>query len=115
MPKRIILTLSVLLAVSANLTAQQPVPLSLKKAVEAAIDPNGNTRVQLAHELVEQSKARANQVRADLLPDISASFGAQSQTRTTLRPWDSARKTFRRDLRFRLLSDPSTRSTRVLR
>ena len=35
-----------------------PLPLSLKRAVEIAVSPEGNTRVQLAEESVKQAESR---------------------------------------------------------
>jgi outer membrane protein TolC len=54
--------------------------LSLKRAVELASSPEGNTNVQIADEAVRQAEARSAQARAALLPDVSASFGARDQT-----------------------------------
>ena len=77
-----IFSLLLLLALTVPAVAQQPIQLSLKQAVEAALEPNGNTRVQLADEMVRQAEAQSAQVRAQLLPDVSASVGKQSQTRS---------------------------------
>lgn len=74
--------LVIILTMSIDSKAQQPVMLSLKRAVDAAVDQNGNTRVQLANEMVRQFEAKAAQARATLLPDISASVGQQQQTRS---------------------------------
>src|SRR5262245_17978521 len=82
MRNRIILSLLLLLGLPAALGAQQPLALSLKQAVNAALEPDGNVRLQLAREAVRQAEAHAAQVRADLLPDISAAVGQQSQTRS---------------------------------
>jgi outer membrane protein len=57
-----------------------PLPLSLKRAVEIAISPEGNTRIQLAEESVKQARSRSEQARAALLPDISAAVGEQNRT-----------------------------------
>jgi outer membrane protein TolC len=75
------LFLAVVLGLPAGLSAQQSLPLNLRDAVSAALEPDGNVRVQLAAEAVRQAEAHANQVRANLLPDVSASIGTQSQTR----------------------------------
>jgi outer membrane protein len=82
MGKRMLLSLVLLTSLPAMLKAQQPISLSLKTAVAAALEPNGNTRVQLAREMVQQSEARSAQVRAQLLPDVSATIGQQRQTRS---------------------------------
>jgi len=54
--------------------------LSLKHAVEIALAPDGNARVRLAEESTRQAEARSAQARAALLPDVEASFSAQSKT-----------------------------------
>src|SRR5262245_4001288 len=82
MQNRIIFSLMLLIGLPAALGAQQPLQLSLKQAVTAALEPDGNVRLQLSREAVRQAEAHAAQVRADLLPDISASIGQQSQTRS---------------------------------
>jgi outer membrane protein len=58
-----------------------PVQLSLKQAVEAALEPEGSTRVQLAGEGVRQAEARSSQSRAALLPNLDSALAYQSQTR----------------------------------
>jgi outer membrane protein TolC len=60
--------------------AQAPVPLSLKRAVEMALAPEGNTRLQLAEEAVRLAQAQAAQARAALLPELEGTLGAQSRT-----------------------------------
>jgi outer membrane protein TolC len=73
---------SLILATSINVAAQHPIQLSLKQAVDIALDRDGNTRIQMADEMVRQAQAKATEARASLLPDISASVGQQSQTRS---------------------------------
>jgi len=64
------------------LAEQKPVlQLSLKQAVEVALAPEGNTRIQLAQELIRQAETRRAQARAALLPAIESSVSEQSQTR----------------------------------
>ena len=58
-----------------------PVELSLKRAVQLATAPDGNTRVQLTSEALKQAESRRLQSRASLLPDLSAAFTEQNQTR----------------------------------
>jgi outer membrane protein len=55
--------------------------LSLKEAVNIALSPAGNARLQLAGEFIEQARARTAQARAALLPNIDAAVSQQSQTR----------------------------------
>lgn len=62
------------------LAAQGPLPLSLKRAVEIAGSPEGNTSVQLSGEALQQAQARSRLARASLLPDLSGSVGARNQT-----------------------------------
>ena len=66
---------------AAALTAA-PVELSLKRAVQLAVSPEGNTRVQLSAEAVKQAESRTGQARAALLPDLSAAFSDQNMTRS---------------------------------
>lgn len=64
------------------LAEQKPaLQLSLKQAVEVALAPEGNTRMQLAQELIRQAETRRAQARAALLPAIESSVSEQSQTR----------------------------------
>lgn len=55
--------------------------LTLKRAVEIAVQPEGSARLQVAREMIRQSQARSAQARAALLPDVSASVSEQNQTR----------------------------------
>ena len=55
--------------------------LSLGQAVEIALQPKGNARIQIAEQLIRQAQARSSQTRAALLPDLSGSVARQSQTR----------------------------------
>src|SRR5512136_2265303 len=72
------------LASSGIAAGQQPKPdrlvLSLKKAVELALSPEGNTQLQLSEEALKQAKARSGQARAALLPDVSSSLIYRNQT-----------------------------------
>ena len=56
-------------------------PLSLKQAIDLALAPQGNVRVQLAEELIRQAQARSAQARAALLPNLDSSVSLQNQTR----------------------------------
>ncbi|HOL73382.1 MAG TPA: TolC family protein [Bryobacteraceae bacterium] len=64
-----------------ELTERQPLRLSLKQAVEIALAPEGNARIQLAEEAMRQSRARSAQARAALLPNVDGQASYQSQTR----------------------------------
>jgi outer membrane protein len=76
----IILSVALLITIPVSAGAQQPITISLRQAVDAALEPDGNTRIQLAEQMVRQAEARAAVARASLLPDMSASIGQQSRT-----------------------------------
>ena len=63
---------------------QQPAPgrlvLSLKRAVELSLAPEGNAQIQLSGESLQQAHARSDQARAALLPDVSSSLTYRNQT-----------------------------------
>lgn len=54
-------------------------PLSLKRAVEIALSPEGNTRVQLAQETIRQAESRETQARSSLLPNFDAALTEQNE------------------------------------
>lgn len=60
--------------------AQDTLPLSLKRAVEIALAPEGSPRVALAEESIRQLQTGIAQARAAFLPDIEASVTDQSET-----------------------------------
>jgi outer membrane protein len=60
--------------------AVEPVQLSLKRAVDVAISPEGSARIQLAGEALKQAQARSLEERAALLPNVDAAFSDQSRT-----------------------------------
>ncbi len=77
---------TILLLMAAIIAAAQAPPaetlsLSMKQAVDLALSPDGNARVQLAQELIRQSTTRAAQARATLLPNADAAFTTQNFTR----------------------------------
>jgi len=51
---------------------REPLRLTLKRAVEIATSPEGNTYIQLSDENVKQVKSRSAEARSALLPDIEA-------------------------------------------
>ncbi len=55
--------------------------LSLKRAVEIALSPEGNARVQLAAEAINQAQSRALEARSALLPNFDASVSEQNAVR----------------------------------
>ncbi|MBI4456089.1 MAG: TolC family protein [Acidobacteria bacterium] len=60
---------------------QTALQLSLKQAVDLALAPEGNAQVQLANELVRQTRDRLAQSRAPLLPNFESSVLQQNLTR----------------------------------
>ncbi|MBI4909815.1 MAG: TolC family protein [Acidobacteria bacterium] len=62
--------------------AQEPVmPLSLRKSLEIALAPEGNTRIELAKEVIQQAETRRVQARAALLPNLDGSLSYSDITR----------------------------------
>jgi outer membrane protein len=59
-----------------------PLRLTLKRAVELALSPEGNTYIQLSDENVKQAKDRSAEARSAFLPDIEAQAGQESQMRS---------------------------------
>jgi len=55
--------------------------LSLRKAVEIALSPEGSTAAQIADETVKQAEARRKEARAALLPNVDGYFTGESFTR----------------------------------
>jgi outer membrane protein len=49
-----------------------PLRLSMKRAVEIATSPEGNTYIQLSDENVKQAKSRSTEARSAFLPDVEA-------------------------------------------
>jgi len=60
-------------------TRPQVLQLSLKKSVEIALSPEGNTRLQLALESLKQTEDRKNEARAALLPDLESQVTVRNQ------------------------------------
>jgi outer membrane protein len=69
---------------SASAWAQNTLPLSMKRAIEIALAPDGSTRVALAQESIQQAQQRVEQARSAFLPTIDASVTDRNQT-TNLR------------------------------
>ena len=59
-----------------------PLVLTLKRAVELAVSPEGNTYIQLSDENVRQAKSRSAEARSAFLPDIEAQAGEQTSMRS---------------------------------
>jgi outer membrane protein TolC len=73
--------LLVLLPCAAAAQAPRELSLSLRKALDIALAPDGNTRIRLASEAMQQAEQRRLQARATLLPNVDASVGGQNLTR----------------------------------
>ncbi len=66
---------------AAEQAADSPVlALSLNRAVQIALSPEGNAQMQISGETLKQAQARSSQARAALLPDISSSLAYRNQT-----------------------------------
>jgi len=67
--------------ISATLgVAQNTLPLSLKRAVEIALTPEGSPRVALAEESIRQAQTRVAEAKSAFLPDLEASVQDRNQT-----------------------------------
>ena len=72
-----------ILGLSVALAAQEArprMPLSFSQSIEIALAPDGNAKVQLAVEAIRQAQARKAEARSALLPNVDASWTAQSFT-----------------------------------
>lgn len=70
-----------LLTIYATSAQAQPVPLSLKQAVDIALAPDGNTRTRLAAQAVDLARTRTALARGALLPNLEGSVSGQNFTR----------------------------------
>ena len=71
----------ILLLLAIPLYAQDPLGLSMKKAVELALAPDGNARMQLAQELSKAAIARKDIAKGALLPNLDATISEMDFTR----------------------------------
>jgi outer membrane protein len=60
--------------------AQQTLPLSLKRAVEIALTPEGSPRIALAQETIKQAETHVTQARSAFLPTIDATVQERNAT-----------------------------------
>jgi outer membrane protein TolC len=75
------LLLTAIVAQGQNLTVTVPaLPLSMKRAVEIALAPDGSARVALAQESIEQAAQRVTEAKAAFLPNVDASIQDRRQT-----------------------------------
>jgi outer membrane protein TolC len=68
------------MAFASDAAVETTLPLSLKRAVEIALAPEGSPRVALAQESIQQAQARKLESRAAFLPDIESSVSEQRET-----------------------------------
>jgi outer membrane protein len=61
-------------------SAQSPLPLSMKRAVEIALAPDGSTRAALAQESIQQAQDRVAQAKAAFLPNLDTSVQDRRET-----------------------------------
>lgn len=59
--------------------AQEALPLTLKKAVEIALTPQGSPKVALAEETIHEFEARKSEAKGALLPDFESSVADQRE------------------------------------
>lgn len=72
--------LAALVLLAAAPLSAAPLQLSLKRAVQIAVSPEGNTNVQLSGEALKQAQERSAEARSALLPDIEGSVTGESRT-----------------------------------
>src|SRR5665213_1260567 len=77
---RLGITLLAISAVACVGQAPATMPLSLKKAVEIALTPDGSTRVALAEEALTEAQRQQQQARATFLPSLDGSVNDRRQT-----------------------------------
>src|SRR6185295_4488214 len=82
---RSIRLISTIIGVSAILMAQPaltqgPLQLSLGRAVDIALQPEGSTRVALAEESIRLAEIRMAQAKSAFMPRIDGSFQGRNQT-----------------------------------
>ena len=75
----------VLLAAAPLIAADAPpergaLELSLKRAVDLAVSPEGSAQIQVSNEALKQAQSRSVQARAALLPNVDASFSENNVT-----------------------------------
>ena len=68
--RRVCLLAAALVALVAIPAAAQRLPLSMKQAVDLALEPEGSIRLQLAMEAIQQAESQKGQARAALLPNV---------------------------------------------
>ncbi|HUO29483.1 MAG TPA: TolC family protein [Bryobacteraceae bacterium] len=72
LPLTLLLVVPLVQAADDAASGREPLRLTLRRAVEIATSPEGNTYVQLANENLRQAKSRTAEARSAFLPDIEA-------------------------------------------
>lgn len=68
-------------AAAASAWGQQPtLQLSMARAVEIALSPEGSTRVALAEQSIARAETQVTQAKSALLPTVDGTFNARNQT-----------------------------------
>ena len=76
----LIFNLAALALAQSDVAVETTLPLSLKRAVEIALAPDGSPRVTLAQESIRQAETRKLESRAAFLPDLESSVSDQRET-----------------------------------
>src|ERR1700675_1426673 len=76
----IIFNLAAMALAQSEVSVEATLPLSLKRAVEIALAPDGSPRVTLAQESIRQAETRKLESRAAFLPDLESSVSDQRET-----------------------------------
>jgi outer membrane protein len=71
---------ALIFVIAAPLLADDPLALSLKRAVEIAMSPEGNTNIQLSAEAMKQAQMKSLESRSALLPDLEGYITGESRT-----------------------------------
>src|ERR1700730_10685561 len=76
----LIFNLAAMALAQSEVSVETTLPLSLKRAVEIALAPDGSPRVTLAQESIRQAESRRLESRAACLPDVESSISYQRET-----------------------------------
>src|ERR1700688_139020 len=76
----LIFNLATMALAQSDIAVEATLPLSLKRAVEIALAPDGSPRVTLSQESIRQAETRRLEARAAFLPDLESSVRDQRET-----------------------------------
>jgi len=76
----LVLLMPAVLAVAQDVPTEKTLQLSMKRAVEIALTPEGSTRVALALESVKQAQDQARAAKSAFLPTVDGQIQEQSET-----------------------------------